>query len=76
MSSAGKSFSKCPPVFEENSDYDTWKKDIELWEAFTDLPADKCGIAVHLSLKGRARSASSELSVSELKSDDELGNYC
>ena len=34
---------------------------------------DKCGIAVHLSLKGRARSASSEFSVSELKSDDGLG---
>ena len=61
MSSARKSFSKCPPVFEENIDYDTWKKDIELWEAFTDLPANKFGIAVHLSLKGRARSASSEL---------------
>jgi hypothetical protein len=60
---------KVPPVFNESEmDYEQWKKDISLWVSFTDLPETKHGIAVHLSLTGRARKASSELSVDHLKS--------
>jgi hypothetical protein len=60
---------KVPPIFiEEKSDYEQWKKDIDLWTCFTDLDKEKHGIAVHLSLTGRARQASSELKVDELKS--------
>ena len=39
---------------------------------FTDLPKEKIAISVHLSLTGRARQASSELSASEIKSEDGL----
>ena len=64
---------KTPPSYIENEmDYEQWKKDIELWSCFTDLPKAKQGIAVHLSLSGRARKASSEIEVNELKSDDGL----
>lgn len=59
---------KNPPLFAENDDYDIWKRDIELWSEFTDLPAEKKAIAIHLSLTGKARQASSELKVDELKS--------
>ena len=64
---------KTPPSYiESEMDYEQWKKDIELWSCFTDLPKAKQGIAVHLSLSGRARKASSEIEVNELKSDDGL----
>ena len=41
----------------------------ELWTLLTDLPKNKVAIAVHLSLSGHARQATSELSV-DLKSED------
>ena len=64
--------SKVPPPFADGDDYDVWKKDLELWQFFTDLDAKKQAIAVHLSLTGRARSATSELSVNDLKGDDAM----
>ena len=55
---------KKPPLFnEEECDYEEWKKDLELWTLLTNLPKNKVAIAVHLSLSGRARQATSELSV-------------
>ena len=60
-----------PPVFnKEECDYEEWKKDLELWTLLTDLPKNKEAIAVHLSLSGRARQATSELSVDDLKLED------
>ena len=62
---------KNPPIFKENEmDYEEWKKDIGLWTLLTDLPKAKMAIAIHLSLNGRARKASSELTANELKADD------
>ena len=37
---------------------EVWMKYIQLWTAFTYVPAEKMAIAVHLSLKGRASAAS------------------
>ena len=66
-------FPKVSPLFnEDRDDYEVWKKDVALWTSFTDIPAAKHGIAVHLSLKGRARAASSEISVVDMKSDNDL----
>ena len=59
---------KNPPAFNEGDDYDVWKRDIELWTKLTELKPEKQAIAVHLSLNGKARQASSELKVSELDS--------
>ena len=61
---------KSPPLFKDDDDYDQWKKDVELWTVITDLPPVKYAIAIHLTLSGRARQASNELSVLELKSSD------
>ena len=41
---------------------------------FTDIVKSKQGIAIHLSLTGNARQATSELSVDELKCDDGVKN--
>ena len=51
-----------------------WKKDIQLWSSFTDLPKEKVAITVHLSLKGKAQTATTELSIEELKCDAGLNN--
>ena len=62
---------KNPPIFKEDEmDYEQWKKDVELWTLLTDLPKSKMAIAIHLSLSGRARKASSELTAAQLNADN------
>ena len=61
------------PVFDPKcNDYETWKKDVKIWSRLTDIEAKKQALAVHLSLSGRARQATSELQIAELESDDGL----
>ena len=59
-----------PPSLNDDSEYESWKRDIDIWSRLTSLPATKMALAIHLSLKGKARSASSELTVAELSADD------
>ena len=61
---------KCPPRFESESEYENWKKDIQIWCGLTDLAKDKQALAIHLSLTGRARTASSEIELAVLKSEN------
>ena len=61
---------KCPPKLDNECNYETWKRDIDIWCEFTDIPVKKQALAIHLSLSGRARVASSELSLVDLKHDD------
>ena len=65
---------KIPPLFESDSDYDQWKKDLNLWCEFTSIPKCKQAIAVHLSLTGRARKATSELTADQLKCETGIKN--
>ena len=44
-------------------------QDIKIWCELTNLPKTKRAFAIHLSLAGRARTASSELSVANLKKE-------
>ena len=62
--------SKCPPKFESDSEYENWKRDIHIWCELTELAEDKRALAIHLSLIGRARTASSEIELAVLKSKD------
>ena len=59
-----------PPSLNDDSEYECWKRDIDIWSKLTNLPAKKMALAIHLSLKGRARAASSELTVDELSADN------
>ena len=62
---------KCPPVFKEDeTDYEQWKKDVDLWTVITDLEKKNQAIVIHGSLSGRARDASSELTKAELNAED------
>ena len=60
---------KIPPKFEDDSSYEAWKRDVEIWGKLTDLPVKKQALAIHLSLSGRARIASSEVEISVLESE-------
>ena len=50
------------------------EKYIELWVALTDLDPKKHAIAIHLHLTGRARKATSEISVDDMKGDNGIKN--
>ena len=54
---------KHPPPFERDEKYEVWKRDVELWQEFTDLSKSKQAIAVNLFLRGRARVAASEVPI-------------
>ena len=61
---------KNPPKLEDEAAYESWKNDVTIWTDLTDLPKEKQALAIHLSLSGRARIASSEIAVADLKKDD------
>ena len=59
-----------PPTLAADSNYEAWKKDVQMWCHLTELPATKQALAIHLVLSGRARDASSELEIKELEKED------
>ena len=56
-----------PPAFIEGDDFDQWKKGTDLCCSVTDVDNTKQAVIIHLSLTGRARQASSELTADEIK---------
>ena len=61
---------KVSPKLEDESSYEKWKKDIEIWCELTNLAVEKRALAIHLVLTGRTRDASSELEITELKAEE------
>lgn len=61
---------KWPPKLESDCAFEAWKKDINIWCELCELPKEKQALAIHLSLSGRARVASSEIEVEVLKRSD------
>jgi len=58
---------RAPPPFNPDEDsYEKFKKDLQIWDCLTDLPREKKGPAVYLSLTKKAQSAVSELKVAEI----------
>ncbi|XP_066911985.1 uncharacterized protein [Clytia hemisphaerica] len=67
---ANKNDIKAPPALKEDVPYENWKKEITIWQLFTSLEKKKQGLAILLSLEGKAREAALELEVDELNKDD------
>lgn len=63
------------PRFENDETYENWKRDIGIWCELTELAKGKQALAIHLSLSGRARAASSEIDVADLKKDTGVEIY-
>ena len=59
---------KNPPPFTEESSYERWKKEIQLWQTFTPLQPEKMAPAIALTLTGRARESVLDLTVPALNS--------
>ena len=66
---------KSPPALNENSVYEPWKGEIAIWQAFTDLSAEKQGPAIFLTLSGKAREAVLQLDVSKLTDKNGVKNF-
>ena len=65
--------SKTPPKFTGEDDYELWRNDVEIWCELTELKDEKKALAIHLSLHGRARVASSEIDIDDLKKGGGVG---
>ena len=61
---------KAPPSLSKCSSYEAWLKEIQIWQAFTDLADIKQGPAIFLILEGRSREAVLELDVSKISAKD------
>ena len=61
---------KAPPSLTKSSSYESWLKEIEIWQMFTDLAGVKQGPAIFLTLEGRAKEAVLELDVKNIGSKD------
>ena len=59
-----------PPELTEDRPYADWVRMVSWWKVQTDLPAEKQGVALASSLKGKALDAVLELTDTELKADD------
>ena len=73
MMASSTSF-KAPPSLTRSASYEAWLKEHQIWESFTDIPGDKRGQAVFLSLEGRARETALELEVEQITNKDGIKN--
>ena len=58
---------KAPPWLTSSICYEDWLKEIEVWQAFTDLTDEKQGPAIFLTLEGKARETVLDLDIKEIK---------
>ena len=61
----GSSF-KTPPALSKSSSYENWKKELKAWERLTEVKDNKRGLAVLLSLEGKAKDAILDLDIDQL----------
>ena len=61
---------KTPPALREDIPYESWKKEIQIWQRFTSLEKEKQALAIFLSLEGKARETVLEVEVDDLNKDD------
>ena len=52
--------------------YNTWKKEMQIWDLATCVEKEKCAPIVFLSLEGKAREAVLELDIMVLNSEDRM----
>ena len=65
---------KAPPSFSKSTSYDSWLKEIKIWQTFTDLTKPKQGPAIFLTLEGKSREAVLELDVEEISCEGGVNN--
>ena len=61
---------KIPPSLGPDTNYETWKNELEIWKLVTDVKTEKQALAVTLSLTGQARAKALEIDATQLNSRD------
>ena len=61
---------RSPPVLDDSMSYESWKKQVKLWQICCRLDKTQQAPSLVLSLKGKAREAGLELEVEQLNSDE------
>ena len=59
-----------PPVLNETTDYEQWKKSVAMWKICCKYDDDQQGSALGLSLTGKAKDAVLEMDVKEVQAKD------
>ena len=67
---AAKNNIKTPPALREDIPYESWKKEINIWQRFNTLEKRKQALAIFLSLEGKAREVVLEIDIDNLDKDD------
>ena len=62
------------PEFSENEDYENWTRRINWWKIQTTVAAEKQGVAVAYTLKGKALDAVLQLADTDINCADGLKN--
>ena len=60
---------KAPPPLTDESVYENWKREIEIWQAFRDLAPKKQGPANFLTSQGKAQGAALAIENKDLTDD-------
>lgn len=60
---------KLIPTLSNEGNYQNWKEDIKIWAKICGIPKSEQALHIHLSLNGRARTASSEIGIDALNKD-------
>ena len=61
-----------PPVLDDSTNYEAWKKDLEVWKLFTSTSDNKKGPRLYLSLKGKAREIVRDMDLNIIGAEDGL----
>ena len=61
---------KTPPALSKSSSYENWKKELKAWERLTEVNVKKRGLAVLLSLEGKAKDAILDIDIDLLSADN------
>ena len=60
---------KAAPALSKSASYNSWLKEIKIWQCFTDLSKSRQAPAIFLTLEGKAREPILELEVDKLSCD-------
>ena len=58
-----------PPVLKNGNEFESWSREVKIWQCVTDLEVKKHGPAIYLSLEGRARQCCNTISIDNLISE-------
>ena len=56
-----------PPKLVDGDDFEEWEREIEIWKLVTDVPEERQGASIYLSLEGKARACCKTIEIEKLK---------